>query len=91
MLLISYPLHVLLPKTHPQGYRQKGSFSELHIRTAAGSADECRHYIALGFPLDATVRLTFALSQCLIADGSHRTLVATAGVCCITLRNGTGL
>jgi len=37
-----------------EGYRQKGSFSELHIRTAAGSADECRHYIALGFPLDAT-------------------------------------
>jgi len=37
-----------------EGYRQKGSFSEHHIRIAAGSADECRHYIALGFPLDAT-------------------------------------
>lgn len=37
-----------------EGFRLKGSFSELHIRTAAGSADECRHYIALGFPLDAT-------------------------------------
>jgi hypothetical protein len=36
-----------------EGFRQKGSFSELHIRTAGGSADECRHYIALGFPLDA--------------------------------------
>jgi len=37
-----------------EGYRSKGSFSELHIRTAAGSDMEARHYIALGFPVDAT-------------------------------------
>ena len=37
-----------------EGYREKGSFSELHIRIAAGSDTEARHYIALGFPVDAT-------------------------------------
>merc|ERR1711907_109243 len=30
-----------------------GSFSTLHIRTAGGSVEECRHYIGLGMPLDA--------------------------------------
>lgn len=36
-----------------EGVRGKGAFSTLHIRTAAGSIEECRHYIGLGFDLGA--------------------------------------